>query len=140
MRTIARSNSTVIAPPSVDLVRPQISTAGNLSHDRAGCRNCRNQLPLLFVAPHPAPLRPRYYCDLTHRTVPCTGANTSACTGAISKYQPITARRPSPERYVAGLMLRGISQRFSYSRCRLGRIFHQAGAVRPSSQARRWKL
>src|SRR3546814_12824796 len=82
-----------LPPPPVDLVRPKISTAGNLRHVRTGRRYRRDQLALLLVGPYPPPLRPRHYRDLTHRTVPSTGANTSACTGAISKYQPITARQ-----------------------------------------------
>ncbi|SEK05748.1 adenylate kinase, partial [Sphingobium sp. AP50] len=33
------------------------------------------------------------------------GANTGACTSAMSKYQPITARRPSPEQYIVSRLI-----------------------------------
>ena len=68
----------------------------------AGC-SCdhHHQRPLLVVRPYPPPLNTRNYRHLTHRTVSSTGANTSACTGAVSEYQPITARRPSPEAYTS---------------------------------------
>lgn len=89
---------------------PQIGTAGNLRHVRTGRQNCRDQFALLLIGPYAPPLRPRNYCDLDHRTVPCTGANTGARTGAISKYQPITARRPSPERYPCPLAFAVVSR------------------------------
>jgi hypothetical protein len=48
---------THLLPPSVDLVGPQISTASNLRHVRAGGRNRSDQLALLLVGPYPPPLR-----------------------------------------------------------------------------------
>jgi hypothetical protein len=51
-------------------------------------------------APYPAPLRARQHLSSAHRTVSCTGANHSACTGADRRPISLTrARRPLTEDY-----------------------------------------
>ena len=85
--------------PAINLPRPQVGSPCNLGNVRAGLRYRRYQRLLLLFRPSPSALHARHYRHLTHRTVSCTGANTSACTGAISDYPINPARRPLTEAY-----------------------------------------
>ena len=58
-----------------------------------------NEGELLIIAPLAAALCTRIYRHQSHRTVANIGANISACTNAISKYQLSLAMRPPPEAY-----------------------------------------
>src|SRR6516162_8877615 len=93
-----------IAPPSINLPRNDIHAPGNLANRRAQCKSLRDDRPLLLRAPPPAPLRARQHLNSAHRTVSCTSASHSACTGANRRrISPARARRPLTDGYgVAG--------------------------------------
>jgi hypothetical protein len=88
--------------PAINLARPQVGSPCNLGNVRAGLRYRRYQRLLLLFRPSPSALHARHYRYLTHRTVSNTGANTSACTSAISDYPINPARRPLTEAYQDG--------------------------------------
>ena len=88
-----------LTSPPVDLAGTKIGLSRNLRHVCARRRYRHHQRPFLLIRPETPTLNTRNYRHLTHGTVSNTGANTSACTGAISKTRSIHARRPQPEAY-----------------------------------------
>src|SRR6516225_8203737 len=89
-----------IAPPSINLPRNDIHAPGNIANRRAQCKSLRDDRPLLLRAPPPAPLRARQHLNSAHRTVSCTSASHSACTGANRRrISPARARRPLTDGY-----------------------------------------
>ena len=98
----SRCSAPQIMPPSINLPGHHIPAPGNLANRCARCKSLRDDRPLLLRAPPPAPLRARQHLNSAHRTVSCTGANHSACTGADRRRIILTrARRPLTEDYGA---------------------------------------
>jgi hypothetical protein len=98
----SRCSAPQIMPPSINLPGHDIKAPGNLANRCARCKSLRDDRPLLLRAPPPATLRARQHLNSAHRTISCTGANHSACTGADRRRISLTrARRPLTEDYIA---------------------------------------